>query len=297
MAVKSPGTNYQLEGSGMANISFEPITPKLGAYVRVTADEILDPGVPQKALNALNQYGVLVFPQINLSDDQMIGFTNQLGDMEAVRNTADGTVPSGKNIYRVALDKQDKSQREYVEGNDFWHMDGTSYKVPGKATLLKCERPPSSGGDTGFAHLYAAYEAMPDQRKQQLAQLRVVHCLESVGRRLYKDPTTDDFQRWNSTFPPTEHPLVWKQRSGRSSMVIGATAFDVVGMPHDKGYSFLQELADWSTQEQFTYRHHWQKGDFVIWNNPAMLHRSFPYNEASGRLMHRTTIKGSEEII
>src|SRR5258705_2836249 len=99
----------------MADVRFEPIMPNLGAYVRVSADQVVDAGVPTQVLSALNQFGVLVFPQINLSDDQLIAFTNQLGDMEAVRNTADGSFPSGKNIYRVALAKQAKHHLEYAQ--------------------------------------------------------------------------------------------------------------------------------------------------------------------------------------
>jgi alpha-ketoglutarate-dependent taurine dioxygenase len=168
--------------------------------------------------------------------------------------------------------------------------------VPGKATLLKCEHPPATGGDTGFANLYAAYDALPGDRQRQLAGMRVIHCLESVGRKLYQNPGAEDLQRWNTIFPPTEHSLLWKQRNGRTSLVIGGTAFDIVGMAHEQGYAFLQELADWCTQDRFVYRHHWQQGDLVIWNNPGLLHRSYPYDEASGRVMHRTTVKGYEEI-
>jgi len=282
----------------VANVKFEPISASLGAYVRgVSENDILEDGCPAQILSALNQFGVLVFPQIHLSDATFVALTSQLGDMEALRNTADGSAPSGLGIYRIALDKEDKTQRDYVDGNDYWHMDGTSYKVPGKATLLKCQNPPSSGGDTGFASLFAAYDALAPEKKSQLADLRVLHCLESVGRKMYKNPTADDLQRWNSIFPPTEHPLIWKQRNGRTSMLVGATAYDIVGMSHDEGYAFLQELTDWCTKDQFTYRHHWQQGDVVIFNNPGLLHRSYPYNEASGRLLHRTTVKGYEEII
>ncbi len=278
----------------MSNVTFEPITPELGAHVRVSADHILDEGNPDRILQALNQYGVLVFPKINLSDEKLVALTGALGHMEPARTTADGSGPSQMGIYRIALDKADKSQREYVVGNDFWHMDGTSYRIPGKGTLLKCENPPSEGGDTEFAHLFAAYAALPDDRKRQLEGLRVMHCLAAVGRKLNKDPTADDLARWNHTFPPTEQPLVWKQQDGRTSLVIGSTADGIVGMSREEGQALLQELLDWCTQDRFTYRHHWQKGDLVIFNNPGLLHRSHPYDDRAGRVMHRTTLKGYE---
>jgi alpha-ketoglutarate-dependent taurine dioxygenase len=278
----------------MTTVDFEPITPNLGAFARVSADHILDDGVAEQILQALSRYGVLVFPRIGLSDEHLVALTGALGSMEAARTTVDGSAPSDMGIYRIALDKADKSQREYVEGNDFWHMDGTSYQVPGKGTLLKCESPPSQGGDTEFAHLFAAYDALPEERKRQLEGLRVVHCLAAVGRKLCAEPAAEDLARWNGVFPPTEHPLVWHQQDGRTSLVIGSTADSIVGMSREAGQALLQELLDWCTGDAFTYRHHWHQGDLVIFNNPGLLHRSHPYDEAAGRVMHRTTLKGYE---
>ena len=253
-------------------------------------------GIPERILDALDTYNVLVFPQIHLTDDQIVALSGALGEKEEVKATADGSAPSDKGVYRISLDKDDKTQLEYVKGNDFWHMDGTSYRVPGKATLLKCENPPSEGGDTGFANLFAAYEALSPDRRNLLENLRVQHCLAAVGRRLYEQPTEEDYARWNAVFPLTEHPLVWHQRDGRTSLVIGATAAGIVGLPEEEGRAMLQELEEWCTRERFTYRHHWQRGDLVVFNNPGLLHRSYPYDDKAGRVMHRTTLKGQEPI-
>lgn len=279
------------------NVDFEPITPHTGAYVRVAAaEEVLSDGVAARILAALNTYGVLVFPEVHMSDETFVALTNALGQNQDLSVTADNSEASAKGIYRIALDKDDRTQLDYVWGNDFWHMDGTSYDTPGKSTLLKCEQPPSEGGDTEFANLFAAYDALPAERKAQLAGLRVVHCLRAVGRRIYYEPTAEDFARWARVFPPREHPLVWRQKDGRSSMLIGSTAEDIVGLHHAQGERLLEELLVWSTQDRFTYRHKWRKGDLVMFNNPGMLHRSHPYTEASGRVMHRTTLKGVEAI-
>ncbi|TGD73318.1 TauD/TfdA family dioxygenase [Mangrovimicrobium sediminis] len=277
-------------------IRFERITPNLGAYAHVAPQDIVADGVPDRILEALTEYGVLVFPQLNLSDELMVELTGCMGDLEKPVATADGSDTANKGIYPISLAKSDKSQREYVIGNNWWHMDGTSYSVPGKATLLKCEQPPSAGGDTEFAHLFAAWEAMPEERKRELENLHVVHCLEAVGRKFKPDYDVEDQARWHKVFPPTEHPLVWHQKSGRTSLVIGSTAWGIRELPEDEGSKLLDELVEYCTQDEFTYRHHWHKGDLVIFNNPGLLHRSQPYDEASGRLMHRTTIKGSEAI-
>ena len=274
----------------MTAIRFEPITPNLGATVHIDADNLLTEGVSDEVLAALDKYGVLVFPQIGIDDETQIAFTNTLGEMKPSK------VDGGNGIYHVKLGKQEKIQQEYVKGNDYWHMDGTAHRVPNKATLLKCEVPPASGGETDFAHLFAAYEAMPEDKRQRLEGLKVIHCMAAVGRKLYDNPTEEDFERWNSAWGPTEQPLVWHQRNGRTSLVIGSTADSIVDMPAEEGSALLQELLDWCTRDEFTYRHTWQKGDLVIFNNPGMLHRSQPYTEDSGRLMHRCVLEGQEAI-
>ena len=137
---------------------------------------------------------------------------------------------------------------------------------------------------------------MTPERKAEIDKLRVIHCFEAVGTRLYEAPTKEDFARWDAAFPETEQPLVWHQKDGRSSLLIGGTAFYIKGMSREEGRKLLNELEEWCTQAEFTYRHTWTKGDMVMFNNPGLLHRSLPYDPESGRIMHRTTIKGMEEI-
>jgi len=141
----------------MAKVVIEPITPSLGAFVKVRAEDVLSEGAPQRILDALNAYNVLVFPEIHLSDDGFAELTGALGESHALAATDDGSAASNKGIYRIALDKDDQTQLDYVKGNDYWHMDGTVYDTPGKATLLKCESPPSEGGDTEFANFAACH--------------------------------------------------------------------------------------------------------------------------------------------
>ena len=277
-------------------LDVQPITPTIGAIVKITAENVVADGVPEQILDALERFSVLVFPQIHMSDELFLQLTAALGDKHENDVTADGTEASDKGIFRIALDKADKTQLDFIKGNDYWHMDGMSYSVPCKASLLKCESAPREGGDTGFASLYAAYDGLPNETRKRLEGVRVGHCLSAVGRKMYDDPTPEDFARWDAVFPRLEHPLVWKQANGRSSLLIGSTAHDIVGMDEAEGQARLAELLEWCTQERFTYRHRWQQGDLVIFHNPGLLHRSYPYSDTAQRVMHRTTLKGSEEI-
>ena len=279
-----------------ATVRFEPITAAIGARVHVY--DVLAEGVPQQLLDALETYEVLVIPECGMSDETFAQMTAKMGEMHDLGVTAEqGTRQTDAGIYRIALDKSNEQQREFIRGNDFWHMDGTVYDTPGKATLLKCERAPAAGGDTGFASLDAAWRALPAERQAYLESLTVRHAFRAVGRKLYEAPTDDQIARWDAFFPPRDHPLVWHRQSGKTSLMIGLTAYDIKGMPLEEGQALLDELYDYVTQDRFTYRHKWKTGDVVMFNNPGLLHRSFPYDEASGRLMHRTTIAGTEATV
>jgi alpha-ketoglutarate-dependent taurine dioxygenase len=278
------------------SLDVQPITPTVGAHVTIAAEDVLHDGVPEQILAALERFGVLVFPRIGMSDETFLELTAALGEKHENDVTADGTEASDKGIFRISLDKADKTQLDFIKGNDYWHMDGMSYSVPCKASLLKCESAPREGGDTGFASLYAAYDALPEETKERLEGVRVGHCPSAVGRRMYANPTQADFDRWDAIFPRLEHPLVWRQANGRSALLIGSTANNIVGMDEAESRALLAELLVWCTQERFTYRHRWRQGDLVIFHNPGLLHRSYPYSDAAQRLMHRTTLKGSEEI-
>jgi alpha-ketoglutarate-dependent taurine dioxygenase len=280
----------------MMTLKIEPLTPEIGANIHIAADAVLDPGVPEQIMDALNRYDVLVFPEVHLSDDSFAALTDRLGEQHDLAITFDQSEASNKGIYRIALDKDDQTQLDIIRGNDIWHMDGTVYDTPGKSTMLKCESPAREGGDTEFASLTAGYAALPEDRKAQIDGLRVIHCLAAVGVQLYDDPTEADFARWDAVFPLREHPLVWHQRDGRTSLLIGGTAQGIIGMDPAKGRTLIDGLIEWCTGPRFTYRHTWRKGDMVMFNNPAMLHRSLPYTQGSGRLMHRTTVKGYEAI-
>lgn len=278
-------------------VELQPISPAIGALVTIAAEDTIKAGNPAAILAALDRYGVLVFPRIDMSDATFLALTAALGEMHQTDVTADGSEASDKGIFRIALDKGDKTQLDFIKGNDYWHMDGMSYAVPCKASLLKCESAPLEGGDTGFANLHAAYEALPAPMKARLQGAKVGHSLAAVGRKMYDRPTDEDFARWDAVFPRIEHPLVWTQADGKTALLIGSTANDIEGLDDADSAALLDELLAWCTQDRFTYRHRWQAGDLVIFNNPGLLHRSYPYSQSAQRVMHRTTLKGGEAIV
>jgi alpha-ketoglutarate-dependent taurine dioxygenase len=184
-----------------------------------------------------------------------------------------------------------------VLGTFFWHIDGVTIDQPlPKGTLLTARKLSSTGGQTEFASTYAAYESLPEADKEAYAHLKVVHKMEASMRPVFDAMSEEDLARWRAMSSVMSHPLVWTHKSGRKSLVVGSHADRIVGLPIPHGRSLLIRLQEWAAQPAFSYRHEWQEGDLVIWDNHGLMHRVVPYDVDSGRMMHRTTLKGGERV-
>ncbi len=258
--------------------------------VDLERDRLLhDSALPAAVMGALEEFGVLVFRRLGIDDETQIAFSKRLDD---VAKTEPAPAPL---IYVVSQDPAKTHTAEYTKGTFAWHIDGAQDDVPAKATTLRAVTLSESGGATEFASTYAAFDALSADERARYGDLRVLHSFESSQRLANPDPTPEQVTRWRQK-PDKEHPLVWKHRSGRCSLVIGATASHVVGLPVAEGRALLDQLLGRSTTEQRVYRHEWAEGDFVIWDNTGVLHRVTPYDQNSAREMHRTTMSGDEPI-
>ena len=278
-----------------ATITCEPLAATVGAEVRgVDAEQLArDDTVARAVLDALEQYGVLVFRGLHLDPENQVAFARRLGEVDY--EPGHHPVPG---IYRVTLDRSKNSSADYLRATFAWHMDGCTPlhgEPPQKATILSAKAVADSGGETEFASTYAGYDALSDEEKERFASLRVVHSLEASQRTVTPDPTPEQLARWRSR-PTSTHPLVWTHRSGRRSLVIGVHASHVVGMGLDEGRALLRELLDRTTAPGRTYRHRWSVGDTVIWDNTGVVHRAAPYAPDSPRELLRTTVFGDEPI-
>ncbi|KUI38987.1 taurine catabolism dioxygenase TauD [Mycobacterium sp. IS-1496] len=280
----------------MTVLTINKLTASVGAEVTGLDPEALaaDEALGAAVLDALEDNGVLVFPGLHLDPQAQVAFCRRLGEVD---HSSDGHHPVA-GIYPVTLDKSKNSSAAYLRATFDWHIDGctpTGDEYPQMATVLSALQVAESGGETEFASSYGAYDHLDDDEKQRLASLRVVHSLEASQRRVTPDPSPELVARWRSR-PTHEHPLVWTHRSGRKSLVLGASADHIVGMDLDEGRALLAELLDRATQPELVYSHTWSVGDTVIWDNRGVLHRAAPYPENSPREMLRTTVLGDEPI-
>jgi alpha-ketoglutarate-dependent taurine dioxygenase len=280
----------------MSLLTINKLTESVGAEgLDVDADRLArDDALGAAVLEALEDNGVLVFPGLGLGPEAQVAFCRRLGEID---HSADGHHPVA-GIYPVTLDKKKNSSADYLRGTFDWHIDGCTPiedTFPQMATVLSAKQVADSGGETEFANSYAAYDALSDGDKERFESTRVVHSLEASQRRVTPDPSPEVLAKWRSR-RTHEHPLVWTHRSGRKSMVLGASADYVVGMDRDEGTALLADLLDRATVADRVYAHTWSVGDTVIWDNRGVLHRASPYDPDSPREMLRTTVLGDEPI-
>ena len=278
-------------------IRFEDIKPKIGS--RVVWDEredLFTPEAAQMICRQVEERAVLVFPELHLTDEEQLAITDLLGGK--IKLTGQFNVQNtDENVYQVTLDKNVNPRPEYVLGTYFWHMDGMPVEIPPPfATLLSARSVAPKGGQTDFANTSAAYEGLPEEQKRELEGLVAVHSVKASMVPLRDAIPAEEYDRIIGIRGEKERPIVWTHADGRKSMLIGSTADRVVGMPIPEGRALLTRLVEWAAQPDFSLRHDWQEGDFVIWNNTDALHRAIPYAADLGRMMHRTSIAGVEAL-
>ncbi|HVO25045.1 MAG TPA: TauD/TfdA family dioxygenase [Candidatus Margulisiibacteriota bacterium] len=284
---------------------FVPLTPRIGAKVLLSREEVLTPANADEIHEALERYGVLVFPEIGLDDEEQIAFSNNLGEIVPIG----GLRPDGSRdpVYKISVDpKVNPSGAEYIKNTIGWHIDGLFEDgPPPKATLLSGRRLSTTGGQTEFCSTYAAYDDLPAAERDYYEVLRIAHTLEASYRATHPNPSAQEQAAWRKVEAQRhrmgrrgekEHPVVWHHCSGRKSLVLGVSVDHVVGLPDGESRALLRKLSDHATRREIVYRHEWTVGDLLMWDNCGVMHRVIPYDADSGRLMHRTTLSGVEPI-
>jgi alpha-ketoglutarate-dependent taurine dioxygenase len=269
------------------------LSPTVGLEITgVAGADLVDRAMADDCQAALDRYGVVVYRGLHIDDANLVRFSRMLGEVVVPSVNDVGEHPE---VATITMDPGKSQLAALRKGNFLWHIDGAHDELPQKATLLAAHEVDPAGGDTEFASTYAAYDALSDDEKNEIDDLRVVHRFSRPMRLSFPDATPEQQTGWERV-PAREHPLVWRRRDGRRSLLIGITADEIVGWPEDRGRALLDRLNDWSTQPRFAYRHQWQVGDLVVWDNTGMLHRALPFEPTSRRMLHRTTLVGEELV-
>lgn len=273
------------------------ITPGFGA--RITGLDLSGPLAPEveaDLVEAIHRYGVLVFPQTGLDDAGHVFFSRVFGNLWTTPASATAqprfAYPHLFDAGNLTADGQinpDEMARARRAGDRLWHTDSSFTRDRTTYSLLLAHEVPSAGGDTLFADMRGAYDALPPATQDRIEGLQVVHNWWH-SRRKAGFPISDE--EVEARQPQAVHPLVHTHAlSGRKSLYIAAHARSVVGMDRAEGEALLARLIDHATQDRFTFAHQWAKGDLVIWDNFSTMHRGNDYDDVHERRdMRRTTV-------
>jgi alpha-ketoglutarate-dependent taurine dioxygenase len=269
------------------------LKPRVGSQIDTDLATLLGGSVAADIRALLVQRGVVIVRGVEMNDDRQRAFTRTLGDLRLGTVKKEGE----EGLMKVTFDKKENpTYAEFFPGTFFWHMDGTYEEVPPFATVLTPRVLAPSGGQTEFANNYAAYEDLPDSEKTFLEKLQVVHTMQASQLPAIPDATVEQFALWHS-YPVRTHPLVWRHKSGRKSLVLSTSASHIVGMHPAESHALLRRLMIWATQPQYVYQHSWQMNDLLIWDNTGTMHRVLSYDMDCGRRLHRFTLNGEEAVV
>ena len=281
--------------------AIHPIDPARPTFIGEVSGIDLTRSLTEEEVSAIHagmdRFGVLVFHDQHFEDEQQIAFSRQLGTLEE----ATGDIMSEKDR-RLSMDLNDISnldkngellprddrRRLFGLGNMLWHSDSSFKEVPAKYSMLSARKIPASGGNTEFADMRAAYDALDDGTKNEVHNLICLHSqIFSRGVLGFDDFTDAERAKW----APVRQGLVRRHpTTGRLSLYLASHAGGIEGWPMPEARSFLRDLNEHATQRQFVYAHAWRPSDLVMWDNRVTMHRARRYDPKEVRDMRRTTL-------
>ena len=270
-----------------------PIDASFGATITDVDLADMDAGAWRAVEDAFHEYGFLVFPGQDLSEDAQIAFAKRFGNIELLRDDPKAEAVSVSNQKPDgSVLAPDENRYKALRGNEGWHTDSSYMPLAAKASILSAQVVPSAGGETELADMRDAYDNLDAARKGRIAGLSAYHSLyQSQAKAGYTFETGDGYGYHTKGAPlrplVKTHPV-----TGRKSLFIGRHAYRIPGMADDEGQGLLDELLDFACQPPRLYTHNWQPGDVMMWDNRCILHRARPYDFAEARVLRHTRVAG-----
>jgi alpha-ketoglutarate-dependent 2,4-dichlorophenoxyacetate dioxygenase len=286
-------------------IAIRPLTPDFaGEVAGIDCRQALEPEEVAAIEAGMDRYAVLVFHDQNITDEQQIAFTRNFGEIE---DSAGGhvTKPHEKRLNPLMNDVsnlghdnkplgRDDRRRLFNLGNQLWHSDSSFRAIPAKYSLLSGRVTAKKGGNTEFADMRAAYDALDEETKALVEDLVCEHSL-LYSRGLLGFAATREEE---AMFRPVRQRLVRTHPvTGRKSLYLASHAGTIVGWPVPEARALLRDLTEHATQPHFVHVHQWRQYDLVIWDNRQTMHRVRRFDESEIRDMRRTTVAGDAPTI
>ena len=270
-----------------------PIDATLGAVVTGLELARMDAATWKAVEQAFHEHAVLVFPGQDLTDDEQVAFASRFGDIEllapdpelkavAISNRKpDGSVMGAEEHRFKAL-----------RGNEGWHTDSSYMPLSAKASALSAQVVPSADGETEWADMRAAYDALDEGTRKRISGLSAHHSLYHSQARIGHEVETGAGYGYHTKGAPLRPLVKVHPVTRRPALYIGRHAYGIPGLDDTESEKLLSDLVDFACRPPRTYAHRWQPGDVVIWDNRCVLHRARPYNSSEVRVMRHTRVAG-----
>jgi alpha-ketoglutarate-dependent 2,4-dichlorophenoxyacetate dioxygenase len=273
------------------DLTFRRLHPHFAGEVSpVDLRGVADRGTLEEIRAAMDQYAVLVFRDQPFTDDEQLAFAKRF---DGALHTKTGAAVVKQNRFgNEALTdisnvdesgeimRADDRRRMYSLGNRLWHTDASFQDPPGRYSMLSARIVPAVAGDTEFADMRAAYDALDAETKERLEGMRARHSIVYSRQVLGFEFSEEEAER----LPGAVQPVVrTNPRTQRRSLYLASHASRIIDWPVPEGRLLLRDLIEHATQPQFIYRHNWRVGDLVIWDNRATMHRGRPFDDTSHR--------------
>ena len=289
-------------------VQVTPLDATLGAELSNVRLNDLDDESWKQVEDAFNTYGVLVVHDQYLTLDEQLAFGARFGEL--CRNDASRTPRPGGDVpmpgpFIPVVGNVDRDGKHHTDakdpyirggiGNNEWHSDSSFQRLGAIASILAGIEVPSEDGQTEFADMRAAYDALPAETTERLAGLRAWHSV--TYSRVALGAMDMDLPEDLTTLPGAEHSMVRRHPvTGRPSLVIGSHVAHIYGMNDEEGHRLAQELVDEACQPPRVYSHNWRAGDVVLWDNRSVLHRGRPYDLSERRQLQHVRVAGEVEF-
>jgi alpha-ketoglutarate-dependent 2,4-dichlorophenoxyacetate dioxygenase len=283
-------------------LAAKPLHPLFGAEASgIDLRRVPDAATVRAVEQAMDRYAVLVFRGQPLTEDEQVAFAGAFGKLDIGLNKATRSAPQRyKHAETIDISNVDASGAVYgrehrkivsTVANQFWHSDSSFQRPAARYSMLHAVVCPEKGGETEYCDLRAAYDALPQDLKDEIANLKCEHY--ALHSRIALGETYTEAEK--NALPPVEWPLVRVHPgSGRKVLWVGIHATHIKGMSLAEGRMLLADLLEHATQREFVYRHSWRPGDLVIWDNRCTLHRGRRFDLSARRELRRTTTEDRE---
>jgi alpha-ketoglutarate-dependent taurine dioxygenase len=270
-----------------------PIEATLGAVVTGFALSQMDASTWKTVEQAFHDYAVLVFPGQHLTEDEQVAFANRFGEIELLApDPEQKAVAISNQKPDGSVMNADEHRFKSLRGNEGWHTDSSYMPLAAKASVLSAQVVPSADGETEWADMRAAYDALDETTRRRIAGLSAHHSLYYSQARIGHVVQTGTAYGFHTKGAPLRPLVKVHPITGRPALFIGRHAYGIPGLGEAESEKLLADLVDFACRPPRTYAHRWRPGDVVIWDNRRVLHRARPYDYREARVMRHTRVAG-----